>query len=146
MPPQVRVVATDEDVDQLPRPGDTGELWIGGPTVFREYWRRPQATLEAFGYQGYAHCLRGNSLFGLFISYFGLRLFWSGFVDGCFPAPIEVRSGLERIYVNSHSPQVFQDWGFCPDWHWDFDDFYSFGFRFVSPQFFYPLIAHFLFF
>jgi malonyl-CoA/methylmalonyl-CoA synthetase len=42
---EVRVV----DDPELPLPeGNPGELWVRGPGVFREYWRRPQATAEAF--------------------------------------------------------------------------------------------------
>lgn len=41
----VRLVGED---GRLVRPGDPGELEIRGPAVFREYWRRPDATREAF--------------------------------------------------------------------------------------------------
>jgi malonyl-CoA/methylmalonyl-CoA synthetase len=29
-------------------PGDPGEIWLRSPSLFREYWRRPDATAEAF--------------------------------------------------------------------------------------------------
>jgi malonyl-CoA/methylmalonyl-CoA synthetase len=42
---QVRIVDdAGADVDD----GDSGELLVRGPQVFREYWRRPQETAESF--------------------------------------------------------------------------------------------------
>jgi malonyl-CoA/methylmalonyl-CoA synthetase len=35
-------------VDDHGRDADVGELWVRGPGVFREYWRRPEATAAAF--------------------------------------------------------------------------------------------------
>jgi malonyl-CoA/methylmalonyl-CoA synthetase len=35
-------------VDPEGRDGDEGELWVKGPTLFTEYWRRPDATSAAF--------------------------------------------------------------------------------------------------
>ena len=41
---EVRIVDDDgTDVE----PGQSGELWIRGPNVLREYWRNPRATAEA---------------------------------------------------------------------------------------------------
>jgi malonyl-CoA/methylmalonyl-CoA synthetase len=42
---QVRVV---NDRSTLESPGDVGSVQIRGPNLFREYWRRPEATREAF--------------------------------------------------------------------------------------------------
>ncbi|MGW4340344.1 class I adenylate-forming enzyme family protein [Rhodococcus koreensis] len=42
---ELRIVAEDgTDV----RDGDTGEIWVAGPTRMREYWGRPEATAEKF--------------------------------------------------------------------------------------------------
>jgi long-chain acyl-CoA synthetase len=41
----VKVVGPDGD--EVPV-GDVGELWIKGPNVVRGYWRKPEATAEAF--------------------------------------------------------------------------------------------------
>ncbi len=50
---EVAVVPEDyeglEPGDELPRgPEVTGELWIKGPNVIREYWKKPEATAKAF--------------------------------------------------------------------------------------------------
>jgi malonyl-CoA/methylmalonyl-CoA synthetase len=45
--PGVSVRTTDDEGGLAPD-GTTGELWIRGPNVFREYWRNPAATAEAF--------------------------------------------------------------------------------------------------
>jgi len=42
---RIRIVA--EDGRDLP-PGERGEIWIEGPNVIAGYWRRPEATAEAF--------------------------------------------------------------------------------------------------
>ncbi|HVR30606.1 MAG TPA: AMP-binding protein, partial [Thermoanaerobaculia bacterium] len=45
--PGVEVLLADEQGEVLE--GDAeGEVWVCGPAVFREYWRRPAATAEAF--------------------------------------------------------------------------------------------------
>lgn len=36
----------------LPDPAGPGELRVRGPQLFKEYWRRPDATAEAFDEQG----------------------------------------------------------------------------------------------
>ena len=41
------VEARDRDGHPLPE-GETGELWVRGPTTFAGYWRRPQLTDRAF--------------------------------------------------------------------------------------------------
>ncbi|HEY0025426.1 MAG TPA: acyl-CoA synthetase [Longimicrobium sp.] len=45
--PGVAVRLVDDEGGEAP-PGTPGEVEIGGPSVFREYWRRPEATAEAF--------------------------------------------------------------------------------------------------
>jgi O-succinylbenzoate-CoA ligase len=61
------VKIVDEQGTRLP-PGEVGEIWVSGPNVITEYWRRPDATREAivdgwfrsgdlgyFDEQGYIH-------------------------------------------------------------------------------------------
>lgn len=43
--PTLRVEIRDEDGRPLPESRE-GEIWIHGPLVMREYWRRPEATAE----------------------------------------------------------------------------------------------------
>ncbi|HEX5870715.1 MAG TPA: acyl-CoA synthetase [Longimicrobium sp.] len=45
--PGVRARLVDEEGAEV-EPGTPGEIEIGGPAVFLEYWRRPDATAEAF--------------------------------------------------------------------------------------------------
>jgi malonyl-CoA/methylmalonyl-CoA synthetase len=45
--PGVRARLVDEDGTEV-EPGTPGEIEIAGPGVFLEYWRRPEATAEAF--------------------------------------------------------------------------------------------------
>lgn len=45
--PSVEMRIVDEEGAEV-EPGTPGEVEIRGPSVFREYWRRPQATAEAF--------------------------------------------------------------------------------------------------
>jgi malonyl-CoA/methylmalonyl-CoA synthetase len=45
--PTVEARLVDEDGERVP-PGSPGELEVRGPSVFREYWRRPDATSDAF--------------------------------------------------------------------------------------------------
>jgi malonyl-CoA/methylmalonyl-CoA synthetase len=45
--PGVRVRLVDEEGEEV-EPGTPGEIEVRGETVFREYWRRPEATAEAF--------------------------------------------------------------------------------------------------
>ncbi|WP_396656257.1 o-succinylbenzoate--CoA ligase [Microbacterium sp.] len=40
------VKIVDEQGETLP-PGEIGEIWVRGPNVIKEYWRRPDATAEA---------------------------------------------------------------------------------------------------
>ncbi len=43
--PLMDLLVTDLDGNALP-PGETGEIWFGGPTLIRGYWNRPDATAE----------------------------------------------------------------------------------------------------
>jgi malonyl-CoA/methylmalonyl-CoA synthetase len=45
--PGVQVRLVDEDGSEV-EPGTPGEIEVRGPGVFLEYWRRPEATAEAF--------------------------------------------------------------------------------------------------
>ncbi len=45
--PGVEVRLVDEEGREV-EPGTPGEIEVRGPNVFREYWRRPEATAEAF--------------------------------------------------------------------------------------------------
>jgi malonyl-CoA/methylmalonyl-CoA synthetase len=45
--PGVEVRILDEQGNAVPS-GETGELWVRGPSVFAGYWRRPDATAAAF--------------------------------------------------------------------------------------------------
>ena len=45
IPPLVTIKIVAEDGRELP-PGETGEIWIGGPMNFRGYWNKAQATAE----------------------------------------------------------------------------------------------------
>ena len=45
--PGVAVRLVDEQGREVP-PGTPGEIEVEGPSVFREYWRRPEATQAAF--------------------------------------------------------------------------------------------------
>jgi malonyl-CoA/methylmalonyl-CoA synthetase len=45
--PRVRARLVDEEGAEV-EPGTPGEIEIAGPAVFLEYWRRPEATAEAF--------------------------------------------------------------------------------------------------
>lgn len=38
---RVRIVRTD---GRVASPGEAGEVWLGGPTIMRGYWRQPEAT------------------------------------------------------------------------------------------------------
>jgi malonyl-CoA/methylmalonyl-CoA synthetase len=50
--PGVEVRLVDENNDLLP-PGDPGEIQVRGPTVFSEYWERPDDTHAAFTADGW---------------------------------------------------------------------------------------------
>lgn len=50
--PGVSVRIVDEQGVDLP-PGEPGEILVQGPNVFRSYWRRPEATAEAFTGDGW---------------------------------------------------------------------------------------------
>jgi long-chain acyl-CoA synthetase len=51
--PVVTVKAVDPLGQEVPV-GETGELWIKGPNVVKGYWKRPEATAEAFS-EGWLH-------------------------------------------------------------------------------------------
>jgi long-chain acyl-CoA synthetase len=51
--PNCQVLIVDERGVELPR-GETGEIWIGGPSVVKGYWNRPDADAESFT-AGYWH-------------------------------------------------------------------------------------------
>ena len=51
--PAADVKVMDDDGRELP-PGETGELWIGGPMVVPGYWANPEATASSFT-AGYWH-------------------------------------------------------------------------------------------
>jgi malonyl-CoA/methylmalonyl-CoA synthetase len=57
---QVRLVVDEEDDDDsnqllVTTPNTPGALQVKGPTVFQEYWNRPNATQEAFTEDGWFH-------------------------------------------------------------------------------------------
>ena len=47
--PGIPIVIVDPETSRPCRPDTIGEIWVGGPTVGDGYWRRPDATAEAFG-------------------------------------------------------------------------------------------------
>jgi len=51
--PNCHVIIVDEHGIEVP-PGETGEIWIGGPSVVKGYWNRPEADRESFT-GGYWH-------------------------------------------------------------------------------------------
>jgi len=51
--PAADIKVMDDDGRELP-PGETGELWIGGPMVVPGYWANPEATAASFT-AGYWH-------------------------------------------------------------------------------------------
>jgi len=51
--PNCRTIIVDDAGIELPR-GETGEIWIGGPSVVKGYWNRPDADAESFT-AGYWH-------------------------------------------------------------------------------------------
>jgi malonyl-CoA/methylmalonyl-CoA synthetase len=50
--PGVQVRIVDEQGVEV-EPGEPGEIHVKGPNVFREYWRRPEATADAFTQDGW---------------------------------------------------------------------------------------------
>ena len=51
--PNCQIIIVDDQGIELPR-GETGEIWIGGPSVVKGYWNRPDADAESFT-GGYWH-------------------------------------------------------------------------------------------
>jgi acyl-CoA synthetase (AMP-forming)/AMP-acid ligase II len=51
--PNCDILVVDDHGVEAPR-GETGEIWIGGPSVVSGYWNRPEATAESFT-AGYWH-------------------------------------------------------------------------------------------
>jgi acyl-CoA synthetase (AMP-forming)/AMP-acid ligase II len=51
--PNCHIIIVDDAGVELPR-GETGEIWIGGPSVVKGYWNRPDADAETFT-GGYWH-------------------------------------------------------------------------------------------
>ena len=45
----VRVAIVDPDTGRRQPPDRVGEIWLGGPTIARGYWRRPQESAATFG-------------------------------------------------------------------------------------------------
>lgn len=50
--PGVLVRLVDENLKEV-EPGHAGEIQVKGPSVFKEYWRKPEATLKAFTADGW---------------------------------------------------------------------------------------------
>ena len=50
----VSIRLVDEN-NQIVTVGEPGEIQIKGPNVFKEYWRKPEATVEAFTADGWFH-------------------------------------------------------------------------------------------
>ncbi|HVT57970.1 MAG TPA: amino acid adenylation domain-containing protein, partial [Thermoanaerobaculia bacterium] len=44
-----RLVIADPETGEPCAPGRVGEIWVGGPSVARGYWRRPEETGQVFG-------------------------------------------------------------------------------------------------
>ncbi len=51
--PNCSILVVDDHGVEVPR-GTSGEIWIGGPSVVRGYWNRPEANAESFT-AGYWH-------------------------------------------------------------------------------------------
>jgi long-chain acyl-CoA synthetase len=51
--PNCQIIIVDDQGVELPH-GQTGEIWIGGPSVVKGYWNRPDADAESFT-AGYWH-------------------------------------------------------------------------------------------
>jgi long-chain acyl-CoA synthetase len=53
IPPLVQIKIVDENGNELPR-GETGEIWIKGANVFKEYWNKPEDTARTLT-DGWVH-------------------------------------------------------------------------------------------
>jgi malonyl-CoA/methylmalonyl-CoA synthetase len=51
--PGVEVRRVDEDGQPVSADDEPGEIWVRGPTVFREYWERPEETKRALAPDGW---------------------------------------------------------------------------------------------
>lgn len=47
--PDVPVAIVDPESGRRCPPGRVGEIWVGGPTIARGYWQRPEETAATFG-------------------------------------------------------------------------------------------------
>lgn len=47
--PDVPIAIVDPETQRRRPAGEVGEIWVGGPTIARGYWRRPEETAETFG-------------------------------------------------------------------------------------------------
>lgn len=47
--PDVPIAIVDPQTQRRQPPGEVGEIWVGGPTIARGYWRRPDESAATFG-------------------------------------------------------------------------------------------------
>jgi natural product biosynthesis luciferase-like monooxygenase protein len=47
--PELSVLIVDPETRRICSPGETGEIWIAGPSVADGYWNQPETTQEQFG-------------------------------------------------------------------------------------------------
>ncbi len=127
MLPAALVRVMDDEGREVP-PGETGELWIGGPMVVPGYWANPQATASSFtaGYwhsgnlgsvdaQGYVRVFDrkkdmlnrgGYKIFSVEVE--NVLMAWPGMVEAAIvgrPCPVLG----ERVHAFVHAPGAPQD-------------------------------------
>jgi len=125
--PAASVRVMDDEGREVP-PGETGELWIGGPMVVPGYWANPQATAASFtaGYwhsgdlgsvdaQGFVRVFDrkkdmlnrgGYKIFSVEVE--NVLMAWPGMVEAAIvgrPCPVLG----ERVHAFVHAPGVPQD-------------------------------------